>query len=170
MKKKINRIYIFGGTANGKTTLAKKISEITKIPFYTTDEFVYKKDWIHKYSDKQRDSMLKKAANKKRWIIEGVHRGDWIFPAFKKADFIIILKINPVIATKRVILRFIKRKIRKAEDKVGPLTDLPRIMKYAYGYTSDYYPKHIELAKKFNKDGIILKNKKQIDNFLNNLK
>ncbi len=164
-----NRIYIFGGTASGKTTLAKKISETTKIPFYTTDEFVYKKDWINKYSDNQRDSMLKKTANRKRWIIEGVHRGDWIFPAFKKADFVIILDLPRRVLLKRVIARYIKRKIKSAEKKEN-WKDTFLLIKYAYIYKKDNLIFHKQFVQDYKKDYIILKNNQEINNFINNLK
>jgi shikimate kinase len=170
MIKKINRIIIWGGCGHGKTILGKQISKILNIPNYDLDKVTFNKNFTTKVSDFLRDKRLKNIITKQKWIIEGAYAGEWIYPAIKKSNLVIILKINPFIATKRVIFRFIKRKIRKTEDRGGPLTDLPRIMKYAYGYTSDYYPKHIVLANKFNKNCIILKNKNQINNFLNNLK
>ena len=165
----MNRIYLFGGTASGKTTLAKKISEITKIPFYTTDEFVYKKDWTNKYSDSRRDAMLKKAANKKKWIIEGVHRGDWIFPAFKKADFVIILDLPRKVLLKRVISRYIKRKIQNAEKKEN-WKDTFLLLKYAYIYKKDNLVYHKQFIQDYKKDYVILKNQSEINNFLKKIK
>ena len=40
-----NKIIIFGLTASGKTTLARKISKILKIKIYHTDDLAYKKKW-----------------------------------------------------------------------------------------------------------------------------
>ncbi len=166
----MNRIIIWGGCGHGKTYLAKQISDTTKIPFYDLDKVTFNKKFTGKVSDSLRDKRLRGIIKNKSWVIEGTYAGDWINPAIRKSDFIIILKINPFIATKRVIFRFIKRKIRKKEAKGWHITDLPRIMKYAYGYVYDYYPKHIKLAKDFDKEYVILKNKKQINSFINNLK
>ena len=166
----MQRLIIWGGCGHGKTILGKQISEILNIPAYDLDKLTFNKDFTGKVSDSLRDKRLKNVIKNKSWLIEGAYAGDWLFPAVKKSDFIIILNVNPITATKRVIVRFIKRKIKKTRGKGGPLTDLPRIMKYAYGYTSDYYPKHIALARQFKKDYIILKNNHEINNFLTNLK
>jgi len=167
---KMKKVIIWGGCGHGKTYLGRQISRILKIPSYDLDKFTFNKELTKKVSDKIRDQRLRKIVKNKKWIIEGAYAGEWIYPAIKKSDFIIILKINPIIATKRVINRFIKRKIKREENKGGPLSDLPRIIKYAYGYTYDYYPKQINLAKQFKKKYIILKNKKQIKQFFKTIK
>ena len=43
---KLNRVFIFEGTGSAKTTLAKKISVMLKTPFYTTDNFVYRENFL----------------------------------------------------------------------------------------------------------------------------
>lgn len=166
----MQRIIVWGGCGHGKTTFAKKISNSLNIPAYDLDKVTFNKEFTSKVQDDSRDKRLRKIIEKPRWIIEGAYAGNWIYPAIKKAEMIVIININPAVATKRVIFRSIKRKIRKTEDKGGPLFDLPRIIKYAYKYTHDYYPKHIKLAKKFKKDFAILKNKNQMREFIDNLK
>ena len=51
------RLIIFGGTGSGKTTLAKHLSKKLKIPYYTTDQMVYKhpKSYKEKYSQKEKE-------------------------------------------------------------------------------------------------------------------
>ena len=48
-----NKIIIFGLTASGKTTLARKISKILKIKIYHTDDLAYKKKWSLKRTEKE---------------------------------------------------------------------------------------------------------------------
>ncbi len=165
----MKKIIIWGGCGHGKTELGNQISAILNIPVYDLDKITFNKEFTKKVSDKTRDLRLSKIIKKKEWIIEGAYAGEWIYPAIKKSDFIILLNINPIIATKRVIVRFIKRKIKKEKYKGGPLFDLLRIIGYAYGYTYDYYPKQVNLAKQFNKKFIILKNNKRINQFIKNL-
>jgi len=170
IKMKINKILIFGGCGHGKTCLGKNVSDLLNIPTYDLDNVTFNEEHSKKVSDSLRDKRLNNILKKQRWIIEGPYAGEWIYPAIKKSEIIVILKINSLIATKRVISRFIKEKMKRVKNKGRTLKDLPRIMKYAFGYTYDYFPKHIDLAKTFNKEFIILKNKKQINRFLEDLK
>jgi len=169
----MKRVYIFGGTGSGKTTLAKKISERLKIPFYTTDNFVYRDTWTSKYmcTDKQRDKNFQKVVGKENWIIEGVHRGDWIFPAIIKADFVILLDIPRRLLIIRVIKRFFNQRFGLEENikKETFKTFLP-LLKYAYIYKNENLIYHKRFIKEFNKKSIILENNKQINRFLSGLK
>lgn len=161
------KIFVFGATGSGKTTFAKELSKKLNIPFYTTDKLIYKgKSWDKKYTEKQRDKKLLDIAKKKKWIIEGVHRGDWILPAFRKANFVIILSLPRYILLKRTIFRYIKRKIKidkEKDDFKGTLLSL----KYAWIYKNGNFVHHKNMVKKYKKDCIILKNKREIKNFLN---
>ncbi len=157
-----NRIYIFGGTGSGKTTLAKKISKKLNIPTYTTDDFVYKKRWTEKYSEEEKEENLIKTSKKSKWIIEGVHMGDWTIPALKKADIVIFLNIRRLTMLKRFILRKIKRK-NKEKSKIKFLI---KVIFWLMFYQSRYYKKH----KKINNKFITLRNKKEIKKFLQELK
>ena len=57
------KIRIFGGIASGKSTLAKKLGKKLNIPVYSTDDFVYTKDFKRR-NEKERikiiNSKLKK--------------------------------------------------------------------------------------------------------------
>ncbi len=162
----LNRTFIFGGTGSGKTTLAMKMSTILKIPFYTTDNFVYKKTgWSEKYPEKVRDKNLKIAFSKKKWIIEGVHKGEWIYPAFKKSTYVVILIMPRHKTLKRVIVREIQRLIKREREKTK-LRDFWMLLKLAYAYKNDYFLSHQQLVKDFKKEFIILHSNKEILAFL----
>jgi len=166
---KYKRIFIFGGTASGKTTLAEKLSTKFKIPYYSIDDFIYKKGWKLKYTDNQRDKKLKQFSSKKKWIIEGVQRGDWILPAVKKADFIIILSLPKYILLTRILTRELKRRFQK-HPKKSDLRDTLTLIKYAYIYKHDNFIHHQRLTKEHNKEFVILESKKQINKFVEELK
>jgi adenylate kinase family enzyme len=165
----MNKIIVFGGCGHGKTFFAKKLSEKINLPAFDLDEVTFNKKFTKKVLDSTRDSRLKKIISKKRWIIEGAYAGDWLLPAVKKSDFIIILNTHSIVAVKRILVRFLKRKFSR-ENKGGPFRDLPRIIKYGYDYKNDYFPKHINFAKKYRKEFVILRNKFQIKNFLDKIK
>jgi len=165
----LNRIFIFGGTGSGKTTLARKISKKLEVPHYTTDHFIYKKNWTDKYTEKERDKKLKSVAVKKKWIMEGVHRGEWIYPAFKKATFVIILAIPRYKLFKRVILREIRSFLKKEKTK-SKMKDFFLLLKYAYIYKNDNFIHHQRLVKEYKKEFVILRNNKQINYLLEEIR
>ena len=166
---KYKKIYIFGGTGSGKTTLAKKLSNKLKIPYHSTDDFIYKNNWESKYTENQRDKKLKEFSNKKKWIIEGVHKSDWILPAFIKAELIIMLSLPKYILLTRILKREIKRKFQKKLRKTN-LKETIKLMKWAHIYKKDNFIHHQRLIKEHKKEVIILKNKNQINKFLKDIK
>jgi len=164
---KYKRILIFGAPGYGKSFFSREISKVLNIPAFDLDDITWKNE-KEKVIDKQRDKNLAARLKNKSWIIEGPYAGDWLHSAFIKSDFWIILKTNRMLATKRIIHRSLKRKLGKIKGRKTPIKELPRLLKYAWQY--DYFPKYIKLAKKYKKPFIILRSKKQIKSFLENLK
>lgn len=103
---KYKRIYIFGTMGSGKTTLANALSKKLKIKHYDLDDVV----WIRKFTrqrDKQkRIQKLKEIVDKKQWIMEGVHN-EWNEYAFKKAELVIWLDLNPNYVVRQLLKRYI---------------------------------------------------------------
>ncbi len=163
------KILIFGGIGSGKTTLAKKLSEIIKIKTYELDNIAFKdrKNWIRE-NEYNHDKKLRNLLKNKKWIIEGVYAGDWIIPIVKKADLIIILNIKPSISIGRIISRYLKRKIH--ESRKETIKDLISLIKYARLYPKEYFLKHKNLARKSKKHTITLESKKEINLYLSEVK
>ncbi len=108
---KYKKIIVFGLTASGKTTLARKISQILKIKIYHTDNFAYIKKWTKKATEEEFMKKLKEAVKKEKWILEGVH-SEWMSKAIKKADLVIFINPNKITLAKRVL----KRSKKKGKD------------------------------------------------------
>ena len=168
----LKRAFIVGGCGYGKSTLAKQLSKKLKIKNYDLDNIAkIPEKGFEKVSEKIRDKRLKKLLEKKKWIIEGVYSGSWIYPIFKKSEIIIILNIKPGIAKKRILTRYLKRIIKiDKSGKPGKIKDVLRLLKYAKLYPKEYFIKHKTLSKKYKKKTIILENKKQIKQLLKNIK
>jgi adenylate kinase family enzyme len=156
------RIFIFGGTGSGKTTLAKRLSKLSKIPYYTTDDMVYKIDWGHKRTEKEKKEILKQTAKKTKWIIEGVHGQTWLNPAVKRAEFIILLDIK----LSTLLTRVTKRYFREEKQHYSGLKSLIKMLYWSYIYRKDAYLQHKEHIRKNKKSHIVLKNNKEIEEFL----
>lgn len=154
---KYNRIYIIGTAGSGKTFMAKKLSQKYKIPHYDLDDILWKIKYSKKWSKNKRRKEIKKIADKKRWIIEGVYSG-WINYALKKADLVIFIESNKILAVKRLILRFFKR--RGAKENIRDLFGLIR-------FSLKYKPKkQMLIIKREGKKHLILKKYKDILDFI----
>jgi adenylate kinase family enzyme len=164
-REKMNRIWIFGGTASGKTTLATKIAKKLKLRHYTTDFMKYNKDFTKKFPEGTKERKIKELAKKKRWICEGTNNGEWVWPAFKKSDFVIVLKPSSFIRARRLF----NREINERNRKLGIKKSL-HLLYVVFAYNFRGYMHHKNLIKRFNKKFTVLRNDRQINKFLEELK
>jgi len=170
---KYNKILIVGAIGSGKTTLASKLSKRFKIKNYELDNIAYKRRQTYeKYKPKERDKKAKSILKKKRWIMEGFYYRSWTHPIYRKADIVIILNIKTSLSKRRVIRRFIKRKLspRKYKNTNRKLKAMIKLLKYVEQYPKKYFQKQKKVAKKFNKNVVILTNKREINKFFKGLK
>jgi len=168
--RKYDRIFITGVSSSGKTFLASRISKILDIKSYDLDNLVFKKNCYDRICEKLRDKKLKKIIKRKKWIIEGAYSRGWIESIIKKSNFIIIIDINSWLIKKRILMRTLKRKIGLVKGKKEKFSDFLELIKYAHDYPLKSLPKHREFIDKHKKEFIILKSKKQINKFLEELK
>jgi len=108
------KLFIIGPSGSGKTTIAKRISSSLSIEATNLDDLF----WINtpnsintKRSNEERTELLNRILKKDKWIIEGAYV-EWPLPAMKEADYIIHLNTPGIILTKRIWIRFLKRKMR----------------------------------------------------------
>lgn len=172
---KPNRIYIIGTGGAGKSHLADFISDKYAIPHYHLDDIF----WFNKYTkarnEKYRLRKLKEIAKKKKWIIEGAYTS-WVSDGIRKAEIIIFLFPNEFLMAWRVLLRFIKGKLSMNPSKErfkDLLNVIPAILGYRIikkqGTNKTRYERHKELIEKHKVDFILIRTKKELKEFINNL-
>ena len=170
---KYNKILIVGGIGSGKTTLARKLTKILNIKNYELDNIAYKRrDVYEKYKPKERDKKLKSVLKRKKWIMEGFYDRSWVYTAYKKADIVVILNIKLSISKRRVITRFLKRKLSfKKSKKINKKFKLMlQLLRHIDKYPGKYFKKQREIVKKFKKEHVILKSNKEIKEFIKIIK
>jgi len=166
----MKKIYILGTSASGKTTLAKKLSDKLKIKNYNLDNIFWQKKYTKKRNSTEVKQKIKKVFKKKQWIIEGVS-GYWTSEGVKKSDLIIWLNFSSKILIFRLLKRFI---LNKDKQKNENWKNTFRLIKYIQSYSKG---EHIG-SKKFHQDRIekhvkkviIIKNNKELQKFLKDLK
>jgi adenylate kinase family enzyme len=167
---KFERIYITGIGGMGKTYFANELSKITGLKAYDLDDIVFKKDSYIREEDYVRDRKLNKLIERKRWIIEGSYTKQWVEPIIRNSDLVVLLRVKSSTAKKRILLRYFKNLGRKNRRKEN-LKDIFTMVSFVR--EKHHNKKAIAMKKMTNKFGrkmIVLNNKKDIRNFIENQK
>ncbi|MFA5962078.1 MAG: hypothetical protein WC848_05330 [Parcubacteria group bacterium] len=160
----MDKVLIIGISGTGKTRLARKLSDFSKIPVTHYDEFVWGENW-KEIDEKIVEQKLEEIIKKDRWIIEG-----FIHPAakskLKNADTIIYLDYSGWQAFWGGLSRW-----WRCRGKTRPEMAAGCIEKFDWNYLEVMWKRaerpEIEEALKGFEDKIIhIKNRSGTDNFL----
>lgn len=129
------KIHIIGGPGSGKTTLAKQLSEELQIPHYDLDNLQWDNSagYGTKRDPSERDALLAQLLSKDDWIIEGVYYA-WCERCFAEADRIYLLEVPRRVYRRRIIRRFIRRKLGLEPGKRETLKSLSALLQWADKY------------------------------------
>jgi adenylate kinase family enzyme len=129
------KIHIIGGPGSGKTTLAKQLSEELQIPHYDLDDLQWDNGagYGTKRDPSERDALLAQLLSKDDWIIEGVYYA-WCERCFAEADRIYLLEVPRRVYRRRIIRRFIRRKLGLDPGKRETLKSLSALLQWADKY------------------------------------
>lgn len=132
----MNKIYIIGIVASGKTTLAKRLSEKLDIPWYELDCIVYHKTEAGRYkrTPEQQVEVIREIDESEKWIIEGTYR-ESCHCLLDIADTVIFL--DPPLWKRRIRIftRFIKQQL--GFEKCHYKSDL-KMLGLMYKWTRDF--------------------------------
>jgi adenylate kinase family enzyme len=161
----MKRIYIIGNSWSGKSYLAKTLSKKFSIPNFDLDDIFWEQKYIKKRSEKEKKIKLSKLIKEnKYWIIE------WVFTSFtddavKNATDIVRLDINIFLLIWRVLKRDFK-KIIHWKHKLNYTLSLISFIKDYKKLDTWYYYKTKHLLEKHKVNYTILKNRKEVKNYL----
>ncbi|OPZ79014.1 MAG: topology modulation protein [Alphaproteobacteria bacterium ADurb.Bin438] len=166
---KIKKITIIGCAGAGKSTLATKLSLITKLPLFHLDKEYFGKNW-QKPDKEAFKSRLDEIINKDEWIIDGNYYS-YLDQRLKLVDLVIFLNVPSYICFFRALKRMILPKYKSRKDMAEGCFerfDL-NFLKYILTYDKKMKPKVLEVLKKHENVKIIsIKNDKDIESLLNN--
>ncbi len=170
MKKgnKMQKVLVIGCCGAGKSTFSKKLEKILKIPLIHLDKYYHKPNWEEPEKEEWKN-ILHKLVKQKRWIMDGNY-ADSFDIRFPLADTIIYLDYPSIKCCIRVIKRNIKDFGKKRSDMADGCKEgfdfnfLKFVLTFNYRNKSKIYTR-IEKVKN-TKNVIILKNDKEVDDFL----
>ena len=162
----MKKIIIIGCPGSGKSTFARKLSDITNIPLYHLDMIWHKPDKTT-LTKEEFDEQLMDLLQKSEWIIDGNYQRT-LEVRIKECDTIFLLDI-PL----QTCLESVRARIGKKRN------DLPWLEKeldedfekWIYSYPDKSLPKIYELLEKYadNKRIYIFKSRSEIDSYLKSL-
>ncbi|MCB0825586.1 MAG: hypothetical protein KDC26_05315 [Armatimonadetes bacterium] len=100
------RIQIKGSSGSGKSTFAKRLSEITGIPYYEGDTIYWRANWTAPTNEEFADR-LDKALSGEEWIFDGNYGSQSEFFS-QRVETVIILNYSFWLIMKRLLRRSIR--------------------------------------------------------------
>lgn len=163
------KIAIIGAPGTGKTTLSNNLSKLLNIKVLHIDGLHYLKNW--QIRDKEeRDKLILEATSKDSWIIDGTYKAT-LKQRLEVADLIIWLDFSTISQLKGVIERFIKSDGKEKPEIPGCNEKLDKeFLLYVLRYNKNKRQIIVNNLDEIDKNKIIvLKNRKQVNNWLKNL-
>lgn len=166
----MNKILISGIVASGKTTLAKRLSEAMKIPWYELDSIVYHQTATERYkrTAEEQVEVINHIDRGGAWIMEGTDRKSYRC-LFDMADTVIFL--DPPLWKRRIriLTRFIKQNIG-----IEPCNYQPdfKMLKAMYKWTREFEQNRddFEARLQLYKDKVIILSDNKDLSFVSRLK
>lgn len=164
------KIHIIGNSGTGKTYLADILADKYQIVHYDLDD-IYWDNSSNQYGIKRKEDersyLLHKILKREDWIIEGVYYS-WLKESFVQADLIIVLNIPTYICKRRIIHRFIMRKLQMTHGKKETIKSLIDLLKWTDQFKKINIPKIYNILSKYQDKTIYLNNVNEISDYLLN--
>lgn len=166
----MKKVAVFGNAGGGKSTLSKKLAEITNLPLHVLDKIQYEAGGKEvKYQDYQRvhDRILESD----EWIVDGFGCTETLWSRLRVADTLIYidlpLPIHFIWVTKRLITGLFKNPEGWPENSPILKSSLNsyRVLGACHKHLTPRYREYVNLSSE-TKDVYHLKSRKDISRFL----
>ena len=103
------RILVYGVTGSGKSTMARRLSELTGIPWTSVDDIAWRPGWVLMPEEEQRET-FGRLMSSDRWILDAAY-GAWRDLAIARADLVVALDYARWRSMSRLLRRTVVRTI-----------------------------------------------------------
>jgi len=161
----MNRIHICGTYGTGKSTIAKKLSELEGLPCYHLDDLKYKVKYSKTREIKERILLLEEICSQDRWILEGTW-ASFAEEAFAKSNLVIHMVFPKLVCSYNVLRRYLERSKFENDTFVGAIELIRQIRLYYESNQEVSFSNHQSLIAKYEKPFVLIRNKREIDMFI----
>jgi len=172
------RIAILGSPGAGKTTFAKKLSELTHLPIYHIDDVNWMEQW-KMIPPENLNKEIFEIANRSEWIIDGNYSQAAFDIRIARADLIIMLDYSTLTCLYQAIKRAIQQwfgqkellpeKIKASKKKYRPGFKLSfALFRYIWNFQRDSRPMVLEKLSVCSVPVLIFNNSRDAEKFLAN--
>ncbi len=168
----MNKVCIIGCPGSGKSTMARKLGEITGFPVYHLDAYFHKRGWVERSQDEWH-RILNDLLSEDEWIMDGDY-GSSQDMRFAKADTIIFLDFPRYKCMINVLKRNLVYRNKSRPDVAEGCYEMFDLEFYRWIWN---FKRRQRLRDKVRlrrlqgeKEIVVLKNHKEIDRFLERIK
>lgn len=108
---RFQKILVYGVCGSGKTTLAKKIAEITQLPFHSADDMAWLPGWVMTSPESQRQKIAD-IMSQDQWVLDTAY-GTWLDLVINEAQVVVCLDYPRWFSFWRLVKRTVSRAIDK---------------------------------------------------------
>ena len=164
----MQRIIVIGNCGAGKSTFAKKLSQINGLELIHLDQYYYTPDW-EGMNSKEWQELVKKVSSKLTWIMDGNYCGTMDL-RISRADTIIFLNYSTAKCLWRITKRILKNWGKERPDMVKGCKERFNLKFYHYvaSFNLKRRDKLLSKLEKYKKDKqiLIFSNDKESNSFL----
>ncbi len=164
------KISILGYSGAGKSTLSRKLGELYGAPVLHLDTVQFTSDWKERERSEKEKIVEDFLDGNSSWVIDGTYSGLHFKRRLEESDLIVMLLFNRFVCFGGVISRYREFKGKTRPDMAdGCIEKLD--LEFAWwvlfkGRTSKRREKFRRAAKEFPEKIVILKNRRQLNEFL----
>lgn len=165
----MKRVAVFGNAGGGKSTLSKRLSEITGLPLHVLDKIKYESGGVE-VSQEDYQQIHQKILSTDQWIIDGFGSMETLWPRLDEADSLVFIDLPLYVhfwwVTKRMITGYFNPPAGWPEKSPIFKSSMSsyRVLWLCHKYLTPKYREYVEQARN-TKSVYHLKTTEQISQF-----
>lgn len=162
----LQRVLILGCSGSGKSTLSVQLAKKLNIPLIHLDSLYWHEGWVETPEDEW-NTVVKKLTEGEKWIIDGNYSSS-LKVRLQRADTVILFDYPRYLCVWGAVKRFLQYRGKSRPDMAkgcGEKIDR-EFLSWIWNFNKNQFPKVKVLLEGFDGEMIILKSRRDYNNFL----